>query len=120
MKSAETRADKLYLKIHREISLGNIAGPFYNRPMSSIRWSPIGLVPKKKDGGGWWRMICNLSAPQGNSVNDIVDPSLCLIHYTNLILLLLWFISSAFRLLSIGPEDFSLLGFYVGNDYYIN
>lgn len=50
MKSAETRADKLHLKIHREISLGNIAGPFYNRPMSSIRWSPIGLVPKKKGG----------------------------------------------------------------------
>lgn len=28
-------------------------------------------------------MICNLSAPQGNSVNDFIDPSLCSVHYTS-------------------------------------
>lgn len=46
MKSAETHAGDL----HQEISLGRIAGPFYTRPMSNIRCSPIGLVPKKQWG----------------------------------------------------------------------
>lgn len=130
MKSAETHADELQLKIYQEISLGRIAGPFYTRPMSNIRCSPIGLVPKKQGG---WRMICNLSAPQGNSVNDFIDPSLCSVHYTSFdttismvqklgpgALLGKKDITSAFRLLPIRPEDFSLLGFYFDNKYYID
>lgn len=28
-------------------------------------------------------MICDLSAPQSNSVNDFIDPSLCLVHNTS-------------------------------------
>lgn len=88
MKSAETHADELHLKIYQEISLGRIAGPFYTRPMSNIRCSPIGLVPKKTKG---WRMICNLSAPQGNSVNNFIDPVSVQYIIHHLILLLVWF-----------------------------
>lgn len=50
MKSAETHADELHLKIYQEISLGRIAGPFYTRHMSSIRCCPIDLVSKKTRG----------------------------------------------------------------------
>lgn len=78
-------------------------------------------------------MICNLSAPQGNSVNDFIDHSLCSVHYTSFDSTISMFqklgpgallgkkdISSAFRLLPIRPENFSLLGFYFGNNNYID
>lgn len=130
MKSAETHADKLHLKIYQEISQERIAGPFNTRPRSNIRCSPIGLVPKQQGG---WRMICYLSAPQGNSVNDFIDHSLCSVHYTlfdSIISMVQKLgpgallgkkdITSAFRLLPIRPENFSLLGFYFGNKYYID
>lgn len=128
MKSAQTNSQQLQEKIDQEVKLGRVAGPFKNIPMSNIKCSPIGIVPKKQGG---WRMICNLSAPEGNSVNDFIDPDLCTVHYTSFdstvrmikelgkgALLGKKDISSAFRLLPIRPEDFSLLGFYFNNYYF--
>ena len=34
-------------KVENEIVKGRIAGPFMYRPISNLRCSPIGLVPKK-------------------------------------------------------------------------
>jgi hypothetical protein len=45
-------------KAENEINLGRIAGPFQNRPISNLRCSPIGVVPKKTGG---WRLITHLS-----------------------------------------------------------
>ena len=47
-----------------------IVGPFQNRPISNLRCSPIGVVPKKTGG---WRLITHLSYPPSNSVNDYID-----------------------------------------------
>lgn len=68
-------------KINSEVSLGRIAGPFSNKPISNLRVSPIGIVPKS---GGSWRLITHLSYPEMNSVNHFIDPEDCSVAYTSL------------------------------------
>ena len=78
-------------------------------------------------------MICNLSAPKGNSINDFIDPQLCTVHYSTFdeaihliqnlgqgALLAKLDISNAFRLLPVRPEDFNLLGFTLEGKFYID
>ena len=67
-----------YDKVENEISLGRIAGPKF-RPISNLRCSPIGLVPKKTSG---WRLITHLSYPPGYSVNDFIDENLTAVQYS--------------------------------------
>ena len=45
-------------KVETEIKLGRIAGPFDRRPISNLRCSPIGNIPKKTGG-----LIIYLSYP---------------------------------------------------------
>jgi hypothetical protein len=47
-------------KVENEIQLGRIAGPFQYSPISNLRCSPIGVIPKKTSG---WRLITHLSYP---------------------------------------------------------
>lgn len=78
-------------------------------------------------------MICNLSAPQGQSVNDFINPEQCSVQYTSFddttaiisklgrgALLGKKDIANAFRLLPICPEDFPLLGFHFKDNFYID
>jgi hypothetical protein len=57
-------------KVMNEVNAGGIAGPFSYRPISNLRVSPIGLVPKKTGG---IRLITNLSSPINGSVNDFIQ-----------------------------------------------
>ena len=100
--------------------MGRIAGPFQNRPISNLRCSPIGVVPKKTSG---WRLITHLSYPQSNSVNDYIDEQHTAVHYfsfDNAVSIVKKLgkgaligkkdIKSAFRLLPCYPGDLDLLG----------
>lgn len=128
--SANQHAGKLLEKISSEISLGRIMGPFDEKPISTLRLSPVGVLPKTS---GLWRMIIHLSYPRDNSVNDHIDESHCTVQYTsfdNIIrmiselgrgaLLAKMDIKSAFRLLPVYPGDFDLLGFKFLGKYYID
>jgi len=119
--------EKILLK---ELKLGRIAGHFSLRPLSNLRISPIGLVPKKSGG---WRLIHNLSHPLGNSVNSHIDPNLASVKYTSFDKVLNTIcesgpkslmgrmdISSAFRLLIINPSDFELFGFKFRNLFFFD
>ena len=70
--------------IRSEATAGRMVGPLINT--EGVHCSPIGLVPKGR-GTGAWRMIVDLSYPNGMSVNDGIAPSLLhwgsppLIHY---------------------------------------
>ena len=99
--------------------MGRIAGPFQNRPISNLRCSPIGVVPKKTGG---WRLITHLSYPPSNSVNYI-DEQHTAVHYSSFhnavsivkklgkgALIGKKDIKSAFRLLPCYPGDLDLLG----------
>lgn len=109
--------------VKKEVDLGRIAGQFSSPPMSNLKVSPIGVVPKS-DGG--WRLITHFSYPRGVSINDGIGPDLCSVQYTSFdtvmdiiynlgpsALLAKRDIKSAFRLLPGHPSDFHLLGMYL-------
>ena len=129
LKSVLQFPDIVQKKIDKELSEGRIAGPFENRPISTLRVSPIGLVPKKEPGE--YRLIHHLSYPADQSVNDFIDPTLCSVQYTEFdkavemiqdlgqgALLFKMDIKSAFRLLPVNPDDFELLGFKFNGKYF--
>ena len=117
-------------KLEQEIALGRMAGPFPYKPISNLRCSLIGLVPKKTGG---FRLITHLSYPAGSSVNNGIDDALASVRYSNFdnavaiiknlgqgALLGKLDVKSAFRLLRIYSGDFSLLGIKLGEFYYID
>ena len=61
-------------KLQKEVKLEQMADPFPTKPISTLRTSPIGIVPKH-DGG--WRLIAHLSYPPGQGVNHIIDQEDC-------------------------------------------
>ena len=48
----------------------------------SVRRNPIGIIPKPHQPGKF-RLIVDLSAPQGFSINDGISPSLCSLEYVS-------------------------------------
>ncbi|MEW8547777.1 MAG: reverse transcriptase domain-containing protein, partial [Candidatus Thiodiazotropha sp.] len=130
LKSVLQNEDLAKEKLDQEIALGRMAGPFPYKPISNLRCSPIGLVPKKTGG---FRLITHLSYPAGFSVNDGIDDAFASVRYSNFdnavamikkvgkgALLGKLDVKSAFRLLRIYPGDFSLLGIKLGEFYYID
>ena len=83
---------------------------------------PIWSDPKKNQQGKW-RLITDLSSPQGHSVNDGIDPALCSLSYTSVddaaaeicamgrgTLVAKLDIKNAYRIVPVHPEDSLLLG----------
>jgi len=64
-----------------------MVGPFKNKPISNLRCSPIGVVPKKTGG---FRLITHLSYPKENSVNDYIDERFTKVIIHHLIILKIW------------------------------
>ena len=81
LKSASDHPEIVQQKLQSEIQQGRMAGPFPTKPMSTLRTSPIGLVEKKTPGE--YPLIHHLSYPEGDSVNDYIDPALCTVNYTS-------------------------------------
>lgn len=59
--------------IAEECALGHVVGQLPGEVSQLVHCSPIGLVPKGR-GTGQWRMIVNLSYPEGRSINDGIEP----------------------------------------------
>lgn len=127
--STKVHKQETFKKLQEEVQLGRMLGPFSKLPISTLRISPIGLVPKS-DGG--WRLITHLSHPPGNSVNSYIDPEFCRVTYSSLDQILDKIfelghkanlakadIKSAFRLLPIHPADFELLGIQLDGKFFI-
>lgn len=70
-------------KLQQEVELGRMLGPFSNLPISNLRIPPTGLVNVANPDGGW-RLITNLSAPEGNSVNSYIEEQFCKVKYSSL------------------------------------
>lgn len=127
--SADMYKEETLSKLTKEVQLGRMLGPFNVKPISNLRVSPIGLVPKPDNG---WRLITHLSYPNKQGVNDFIDEDLCKVRYTSFdsvvdmisalgrsALIAKVDISQAFRLLRVNPEDFDLLGIMFDGKYYV-
>ena len=65
-----------YIHVSSEVAAGHLM--VSSSPHT--RWNPIGIIPKPHQPGKF-RLIADLSAPHGNSVNDGIDLDLCSLEY---------------------------------------
>ena len=66
--------------LEKETEAGNILGPFPAVSAPKTHINRFGVIPKKYQPGKW-RLITDLSFPEGGSVNDGINPSLCSMAY---------------------------------------
>ena len=96
-------------------------------PETATQINPIGIIPKKNRPNKF-RMIVNLSAPIGLSVNDAIEPSLCSVQYASVAdaarrvqdcgpeaLMAKQDLKAAYRMVPVHPADSPLLAFTGGN-----
>ena len=82
MPSAKEHAGILNEYIGKETAAGRILGPFPKGIMPGVQINRIGVIPKKNQPGKW-RIITDLSFPEGSSVNDAIDSKLCSLQYVS-------------------------------------
>ena len=115
----------------QKVSLGRVAGPYPSPPLPNFQCHPVGVVPKKHSTE--WHTIYHLSYPPGDSINDHIpkDPfSLSYVRVDDAIHILQSLgkrafmaktdLKTAFRLIPIHPNDWSLLGIYWQSQYYVD
>ena len=105
----------------------------------TIQWHSIpaqisrfGVIPKKHQ-PGQWRLIVDLSAPEGRSVNDGIPKHLCSLKYISVLdvaayvckvgkgaLMAKMDVKSAFRIIPVHPDDRLLLGTQWEKQYYVD
>ena len=130
-KSALQKPSVVDEKLRIELEAGRVSGPFDHMPLEHLIVSPIGLVPKKEP--GLYRLIHDLSAPKGASVNDCIPKEFCTVQYETLddvishvlvcgpgSLISKVDIKDAFRICPIHPTCHSLLGFSWRDQFYID
>ncbi|XP_062591615.1 uncharacterized protein LOC134253122 [Saccostrea cucullata] len=118
-------------KLNKELGLNRISGPHVLKPFDNFICSPLGLVPKKLPGE--FRIIHDLSFPEGNSVNEHISRENAVVQYDsieNVIQLIKKFgkgalmakldIEDGFRNIPIHPSDYHFLGFLWNNQYYFD
>ena len=125
MRSAAEEPDVVEAYLAKERGAGRIIGTL-RVPQASfntmIHVSRFGVIPKPHQPGKW-RIIVDLSHPEGRSVNDGVEVKLCSLAYASIddaaatILRLGRFtelakldIASAYRVVPVHPDDRLLLG----------
>ena len=118
-------------KLIKERQSGCILGPFNCPPFSSLRVSPLGMIPKKTPGE--FRMIHHLSSPYGDSVNTFIPPEFSTVKYATVddainfikvlgrsCVLAKTDVRSTFRIIPVHPSDHPLLGLqWKGQWYYV-
>ena len=117
-------------ELAKECAAGRILGPFDSRPLTNLRCSGVGVVPKKHNK---WRMIMHLSAPVGKSINDFISRDDFSLHYTSTddaVKLLLSLgkgarmakvdLKSAFRMVPVRKQDWQYLGIKWRDKFYVD
>ena len=117
--------------IRRECANGKLARVSPERA-TQVRCNPIGLIPKPSQPGRF-RLIVDLSAPRGDSVNDAINPEHCSLHYISVreaakmvalcgpgTLLAKLDLKSAYRQVPVHPADQHLLGIQWQGDTFVD
>ena len=118
--------------ISEEARRGRLLGPLPEHLAIHCHASPIGLIPKPHQPGKW-RLIVDLSAPWGNSVNDAISSSVCHMHYSSVLdavdmirllgpgaLLAKMDLHQAYRNLPVHADDHPLLAIRWGQHTYVD
>ena len=118
--------------LQSERAAGRILSPLDQSALLGLHTSRMGVVPKGH-APGKWRLITDLSFPEGASVNDGIDSELCSLQYTSVervarvaqqwgphALLAKVNIKSAYRLVPVHPDDRPLLGLVWNGEYFVD
>ena len=132
MVSATQHPEVVERYIAGERAEGRFIGPLTQEAAQGLHVSRIGVIPKGRVPGKW-RLITDLSFPEGSSVNDGIDPALCSLQYTSVekvaaaarrlgpgALLAKVDIKSAYRLIPVHPDDRHLLGINWNGELYVD
>ena len=105
----------------KECAEGRVIRPLQPALHPTVHISRIGIIPKKSTGK--WRLIVDLSSPEGFSVNDGIEEGLCSLSYIFVdhavraamelgqgALMAKIDVRSAYRIVPVHPEDQGLLG----------
>jgi len=85
LQSAYNCPDTISEYIRREVDLGRLAPlpPLPSLAPPLLQVSPFGAIPKKHRPNKW-RLIVDLSSPEGHSINDAIQKNLCAVSYTSM------------------------------------
>ena len=133
MLSASTHPKVVSDYIDKELRLGRMLGPFdLTRDLPSLHVNRFGVIPKGHNTGKW-RLITDLSFPEGQSVNDGIDSSFCSLSYTTVDDIAIAIaqlgkgalrakvdIESAYRLIPVNPQDRPLQAVQWDNKVYVD
>ena len=106
--------------LRAEIEEGRVLGPVTQ--VSGVHINRFGVIPKQ-DQVGRWRLIVDLSHPEGTSISDGIPPERCSLKYPTVddaiwiikqlgrgTQLAKWDIKNAYRMVQVHPGDRELLG----------
>ena len=121
MASALDHPEVVRQYLARECSEGRVLGPLDPDQFPTTHVSRFGVIPKRTT--GQWRLIVDLSSPEGGSVNDGIEEVICSLSYVSIddavrairekgrgAMLAKVDIRSAYRIVPVHPEDRWLLG----------
>ena len=121
MASASQQPQVIADYLSKECAAGTVIGPLDPALFPCLHISRFGVIPKGDSGK--WRLIVDLSSPEGESVNDGISEERCSLSYISIedageevkrkgrgALLAKVDIRSAYRVVPIHPEDRWLLG----------
>ena len=132
MQSASKHPEVINDYLQKEILQEQIRGPFPPHLAPSVHINRFGVIPKKHQPGKW-RLITDLSFPEGASVNDAIDPALCSLKYVTVdqvaqqavligkgSLIVKIDIKAAYRLIPVAPHQRHYLGMAWKNQIYVD
>ena len=115
-----------------EVSLLRVAGPFPSPPLPALHVSSFGVIPKRGQPGKW-RLIVDLSSPEGGSVNDGIDRDRYSLQYIKVddvirmvshhgpgALMAKFDVEAAYRNIAVHPADRYFLGMKWRGHYYVD
>ena len=114
-----------------ECAVGRVVDPLPVEEFPQVQLSPFGVIPKKSPGK--WRLITDLSSPEGYNVNDGIPSAVCSLNYVTKedgakavmdkgagALLAKVDIQNAYQSVPVHPDDRWLLGTMWENALYID
>ena len=130
MRSADEHPEVVREYLASQCVQGSVLGPFNPDFFPEVQTSSFGVIPKSSGG---WRLIIDLSSPDGWSVNDGIDDALCSVSYVRMedaaraivahgrgCLLSKVDIKQAYRMVPVHPEDRPLLGMVWDGGLYVD
>ena len=132
MPSALKHPEEVDKYLEKEVRLGRVVGPLQRQDYPGVHVSRFGVIEKPRQPGKY-RLILDLSHPEGHSVNDGIEPELCTLRYTSVdeaaaricargagTLLSKFDVESAYRIVPVHPDDRPLLGMEWRDHLYID